>query len=106
MLRIKPVIEVVSGACGGHDWMLYIPCTKKSNPRRLYLGQDVRFIRRMLGMSTEDFIREVACRMRSLQRPLNMCSARVRQAIAALIIEKAGGLRAVRKMEAWELCAQ
>ena len=109
MLRIKPIIEVQRTAYGGYDWILWLPRTLKHGPRSFYLGQDRKFVCRVLGMSVTAVVKEVRSRLGYVEQgneTLNMDSVRVRQAIAAFIIEMAGGLRAVRKLEAWGLCAQ
>ena len=103
--KSKPVIEAVPMEYG-QDWLLWLPPTRKEGLSIRYLGQDVKFIVRVLGLSPVNFMRGVCDKMGWEHAPLDMRSLQTCQACAAFILDCVGGLRAVRKMAAWDLYAQ
>ena len=105
MTRERPIIEVRRVEYG-HDWHLHVPANKTEPARVFWLGQDVKFCSRVLGWDAWDFISAVNDYLHRKEYPLVIECARVQQAMAAVIIRCLGGLRRVRKLEVWGLCAQ
>jgi hypothetical protein len=88
------IIEVTRGSYGfGHDWTLVV------YGRRFWLGQDVKFCSRVLGMDPSDVVREIGT------NKLNTISGRKR--LARFIVDSLEITRSsVKQLESWSLCAQ
>ena len=99
---MKATIEMTPNGYGfGYDWILVLPPTKKRGEQWFLLGQDAKVCYRLLGMRPKDVAAEIAGRIGRF----DLTQERTRQVLAALIIEALGGIRQVRKAEAWDLHA-
>jgi len=90
-------ISVTTGGYGfTHDWTL------NAYGKNFYLGQDVKFCARVLGMHPRDLINAAGIK--------NPCDLRVesnRKAIARTICRELGITRStIKSIEPWGLCAQ
>jgi hypothetical protein len=90
-------IQVTTGSYGfGHEWTL------NAYGRNFYLGQDVKFCDRVLGMQPRAIIQAAG-----LKLPCDMSKEGNRKAIARFICGQLGVTRATAKsIESWGLCAQ
>ena len=90
-------ISVTTGGYGfSHDWTL------NAYGRNFYLGQDLKFCIRVLGMQPRDIINAAG-----LQAPCDMRVERNRRAIARFICRELGITRSnVKSIYPWGLCAQ
>jgi hypothetical protein len=90
-------IQVTTGGYGfSHDWTL------NAYGRNFYLGQDLKFCTRALGMQPRDIIYAAG-----LQAPCDMRVERNRKAIARFICRELGITRSnVKSIYPWGLCAQ
>jgi hypothetical protein len=90
-------ISVTTGGYGfSHDWTL------NAYGRNFYLGQDVKFCARVLGMSPADLIQGAG-----VKYPCDMTLQSNKKAIARFICRELGVTRSnVKSIETWGLCAQ
>ena len=81
----------------GHDWTLTL--TTGNGTKVFYLGQDIKFCRRVLGMEPSDIVEEIGDNNLSNPETLNkLCN---------LIIERLTLTdEIVDGLEPWELCCQ
>lgn len=99
---MKPTIEVetVYGFC--HNWTLVLPATKKHPAQRFWLGQDVKFCERVLGMSPEYILYCI-----NQERGTNYTQIDVSNPmLARFIVRCLGGTRYMRTQEPWAFAAQ
>jgi len=103
---MKATIEMTPNGYGfGYDWTLVLPPTKKWGVQRFFMGQDAKVCARLLGMTPKEVCAEVVARANMPERVVYPYEGRAAQALASLIIEAFGGIRQVRKAEAWDLHA-
>jgi len=90
-------IQVTKGSYGfGHEWTL------NAYGRNFYLGQDVKFCSRVLGMEPSTIIQQAG-----IQHPCDMGKESNRKAIARFICGQLGVTRGTAKtLQPWDLCAQ
>ena len=99
---MQPTISIDNGELGSHNWSLVL-----SDPMQVFwLGQDVKFVQRVLGMDCSYLCSLVHERMGDAVGQLNMDDPKVREAIAVTIIDQVGGTQNVRKLESWDLSSQ
>lgn len=91
-------IKITSNYGFDHNWTLVVSTPKKT--KSFYLGQDVKFCSRVLGMETSDVIREIGTREIDKGTPGN-------KKLAKFICEKLDlNGRNIDKIEPWGLCAE
>ena len=95
---MKAEIRISSSYGFDHNWTLKVSTPKKT--KEFYLGQDVKFCSRVLGMDTGDVIRAIGT------RNINEGS-RGNKKLAKFICEqlKLDGKK-IDKIQPWELCCQ
>lgn len=95
---MKANIRVTQGSYGfGYEWTL--ECETKATKKNFYLGQDVKFCSRVLGMDPADVVNAIGTNR------LDTDTATKR--LAKFIVAQLGlNGRNIKKMEAWELCCQ
>lgn len=87
------LIEVNSNGYGGHSWTLV------AYGKQFYLGQDVKFCRRVLGMEPRQIVREIGT------NDLRSDSARAK--LARLIVKNLHITRSnIKTLSAWDICAE
>jgi hypothetical protein len=88
------IIEISIGNYGfSHDWTL------SAYGKKLYLGQDVKFCSRVLGMSPREVVMRIGTN--------NLRSAEGRTRLARLIVSEIGITRKnIKTLDAWDICAQ
>ena len=93
MKTIK-TIEVTRGAYGfGHDWTLV------AYGRRFYLGQDVKFCSRILGMTPAYIVQQIGSN--------DLGDEKVLRRLAKFIcFELKLDSKVAKTLQPWELCAQ
>jgi hypothetical protein len=86
------IIETTPNAYGlGHDWTLVV---KKQS---FYLGQDVKFCQRVLGMSPSYVAENIGTN--------DLRSANARRKLASFIVQSLG-IDDFSSVDPWELCCQ
>lgn len=81
----------------GHDWTL--TTTTDNGTKIFYLGQDIKFCRRVLGLEPSDIVSEIGDN--------NLSDPRTLQKLADFIAEHLGLTdENVEGLESWELCCQ
>jgi hypothetical protein len=86
------IIETTPNAYGlGHDWILVV---KKQS---FYLGQDVKFCQRVLGMSPSYVAENIGTN--------DLRSANARRKLASFIVQSLG-IDDFSSVDPWELCCQ
>lgn len=96
-------IEDNIGSYGfGHEWTLVLPATKKHPEKRLWLGDCSKFCGRILGMDGRDLSYAIG----EGYQPLRCDRDSTMRKVAAYIVRVAGGMRHVRGLQPWNLCAQ
>lgn len=87
-------VKISRGAYGfGHEWTL------SAYGREFYLGQDVKFCSRVLGMAPIEVVGAIGSP--DIEEPS------VNKRLARLICERLGVARSnVKNLESWSLCAQ
>jgi hypothetical protein len=95
---MKANIIVTQGSYGfGHEWTL--ECETKTTKKNFYLGQDVKFCSRVLGMDPADVVNAIGTNR------LDTDSGTKR--LAKFIVVQLGlNGRNIKTMEAWDLCCQ
>ena len=100
--RAKPTIRIdYTGYSFWHTWTLVIP-TKKGDQQTYYLGQDVKFISRVLGMDSTYFRNLVCGELGINNGALNMEHPKVKEAIAQVIVEELGGVKHILASNPWD----
>ena len=91
---MKPIIETHPNAYGfGHDWTL------NAFGRTFYLGQDVKFCRRVLGMTGGQVASQIGTN--------DLRGEEARENLAAFILEMFDlDETSIQNLQSWELCAQ
>lgn len=79
-----------------HNWTLIIK--SKSRYKSFYLGQDVKFCHRVLGMSPRDIVQQIGS--------ANIQDEKVNRKLARFIVKQLGGTKAIINLQPWELCAE
>ena len=85
----------------GHDWILVLETKKNKILRRksFYLGQDVKFCSRVLGMSPRDVVDEIGSGDFTREKNLKL--------LGKLISKQLGlSAKSIDKLDAWDLCSQ
>ena len=75
-----------------HNWTLIIKI------KSLYLGQDVKFCHRLLGMSPRDIVQQIGS--------AHIQDEKVNRKLARFIVKQLGGTKAIINLQPWELCAE
>ena len=103
--RQEATIEVHNtGYSFWREWVLVLPTTERHGTQRFYLGQDVKFCTRVLGMDTGTLAHLTRQEMGvKNNKPVNLAKHTHARALARVIIRLFGGMRAIRNHEAWEL---
>ena len=88
------IIEISIGNYGfSHDWTL------NAYGKNLYLGQDVKFCSRVLGMSPREVVSRIGTN--------DLRSVEGRTKLARLIVSEIGITRKnIKTLDAWDICAQ
>lgn len=85
----------------GHDWILVLETKKNKILQRksFYLGQDVKFCSRVLGMSPRDVVDEIGSGDFTREKNLKL--------LGKLISKQLGlSAKSIDKLDAWDLCSQ
>ena len=75
-----------------HNWTLIV------KNKSFYLGQDVKFCHRVLGMSPREIVQQIGSR--------HIQDEKVNSKLARFIVKQLGGTKAIINLEPWELCAE
>jgi hypothetical protein len=75
-----------------HNWTLLI------KDKSFYLGQDVKFCHRILGMSPREIVQQIGS--------ANIQDEKVNKKLARFIVKQLGGTKAIINLQPWELCAE
>lgn len=75
-----------------HNWTLMI------KNKSFYLGQDVKFCHRVLGMSPSEIVRQIGS--------AHIQDEKVNRKLARFIVKQLGGTKAITNLQSWELCAE
>lgn len=75
-----------------HNWTLLV------NNKSFYLGQDVKFCRRVLGMEPRYIVEQIGS--------ANIQDEKVNKKLAQFIVKQLGGKKAITNLQPWELCAE
>jgi hypothetical protein len=91
---MQNTITINTGAYGfGHEWTL------SAFGKPFYLGQDVKFCKRVLGMTPSEVVYAIGTNRLDLEEGRNT--------LAEFIINKLGLTEeSLQKVQPWELCAQ
>ena len=91
-------IKIGSNYGFDHNWTLIVSTAKKS--KFFYLGQDVKFCNRVLGMDTSYLVQQIGTREIGYGTPGN-------KKLAKFICNELGlNGRNIDKIEPWGLCAE
>jgi hypothetical protein len=95
---MKASIEITRGDYGfSHNWSLVLSTEKAT--KTFFLGQDVKFCSRVLGMAPSEVVRAIGTS--------NIDSTQGRRKLAALIVSELSlNGRNFKSIEPWALCAQ
>jgi len=83
-------------------WILVIPATATLPETRLYLGQDVKVIIRLLGWDPRELSAWLTKRFEGQEH----ARRKANHAIARMVVDVAGGIRACRMLEPWALAVE
>lgn len=75
-----------------HNWTLLI------KNKSFYLGQDVKFCHRILGMSPSYIVQQIGS--------AHIQDEKVNRKLARFIVKQLGGTKAIINLQSWELCAE
>lgn len=94
---MKATINISSSYGFDHNWTLI--CQTKKVTKSFYLGQDVKFCERVLGMSPRYIVEQIGT---------NRIDTEIgRKKLAKFICEQLGlNGRSIKKYQPWELCSQ
>ena len=85
----------------GHNWNLYVTFKNKKT-KSFYLGQDVKFCRRVLGLEPKELIHMIG-----MNTPINMDEPKVQKKIGKFIVEHLGLTEKMLKdANTWDLACQ
>lgn len=94
---MKSTISISSSYGFDHNWTLI--CSTDKVTKSFYLGQDVKFCSRVLGMSPQYVIEQIGTN--------RLDTEKARQKLAKFICEQLGlNGRTIKKYQSWELCSQ
>ena len=85
-------IIITSNYGFGHNWTLLI------KDKSFYLGQDVKFCHRVLGMSPREIVQQIGS--------AHIQDEKVNRKLARFIVKQLGGTKAIINLQPWELCAE
>jgi hypothetical protein len=95
---MKAEIKISSNYGFDHNWTLVLSTPKKT--KSFYLGQDVKFCQRVLGMETSYVVQQIGTRI------INEGTVGNRK-LAKFICKQLGlNGKNIDKIEAWGLCAE
>lgn len=75
-----------------HNWTLIV------KDKSFYLGQDVKFCHRILGMSPREIVQQIGS--------AHIQDEKVNSKLARFIVKQLGGTKAIINLQPWELCAE
>jgi hypothetical protein len=75
-----------------HNWTLIV------KDKSFYLGQDVKFCQRILGMSPRYVVEQIGS--------ANIQEEKINSKLARFIVKQLGGTKAIINLQPWELCAE
>jgi hypothetical protein len=75
-----------------HNWTLLI------KNKSFYLGQDVKFCHRVLGLDPRYIVQQIGS--------ANIQDEKVNRKLARFIVKQLGGTKAIINLQPWELCAE
>jgi hypothetical protein len=75
-----------------HNWTLLI------KNKSFYLGQDVKFCQRILGMSPRYVVEQIGS--------AHIHDEKVNSKLARFIVKQLGGSKSIINLQPWELCAE
>lgn len=75
-----------------HNWTLLI------KNKSFYLGQDVKFCHRVLGISPREIVQQIGS--------AHIQDEKVNRKLARFIVKQLGGTKAIINLQPWELCAE
>jgi len=75
-----------------HNWTLLI------KNKSFYLGQDVKFCHRVLGISPREVVQQIGS--------ANIQDEKVNRKLARFIVKQLGGTKTIINLQPWELCAE
>jgi hypothetical protein len=95
---MKAVLEIANGSYGfGMNWTLTLVTPKFR--RSFYLGQDVKFCNRVLGVTPREIVNEIGSG--------DIGKEKVRNKLARYIVKRLELTASkVEKLQPWELCAE
>jgi hypothetical protein len=95
---MKAHIQISSSYGFDHNWTLVVSTPKMT--KSFYLGQDVKFCSRVLGMDTSYVVQQVGTREIAEGTKGN-------KKLAKFIIDTLGlDIKKVKELQPWELCCQ
>ncbi len=85
----------------GHDWILVLEAKKNKILRRksFYLGQDVKFCSRVLGMSPRDVVNEIGSGDFTKDSNLKLLGKLISKRLEL-------STKSIDELDAWDLCCQ
>jgi hypothetical protein len=95
---MKTEIKISSNYGFDHNWTLEV--NTKTGIRSFYLGQDIKFIRRVLGMEPDYLIEQIGT------RDISNGSVGNRKLARFICNELGINIRTVGEIESWGLCAE
>jgi thiaminase len=103
---MKAIVEIENVNYGGfiaHNWVLVITLGKIDTPKfqvkRFYLGQDVKFLSRVLGVSASDVVHAIGSN--------DLRKETTRRKLARYILNSLNiDTKQVKDLKKWELCCQ
>lgn len=75
-----------------HNWTLII------KNKSFYLGQDVKFCHRILGISPREIVQQIGS--------AHIQDEKVNRKLARFIVKQLGGTKTIINLQPWELCAE
>jgi len=95
---MESIVVTQSGNYGfGHDWFLIV--TLKEKTKSFFLGQDVKFCRRVLGMEPIEVVRVIGSN--------DLCQPETLRSLGEFIVEHLDlDEEKIENLEQWELCCQ
>ena len=85
-------IKITSNYGFDHNWTLIV------KNKSFYLGQDVKFCHRILGMSPREIVQQIGS--------ANIQEEKINSKLARFIVKQLGGTKAIINLQPWELCAE
>ena len=79
-----------------HNWTLIVKA--KNRYKSFYLGQDVKFCHRVLGLDPRYIVQQIGS--------ANIQEEKVNSKLARFIVKQLGGTKAIINLQSWELCAE